>query len=49
MAKNLISGPILGFEFYLYYLLSTVPSYHPMQFNGKLMNQTWQNGKIPNF
>ena len=26
-----------------------VPSYHPMQFPGKIMNQTWENGKRSNF
>ena len=47
MTKTLISGPILGpqiffQEFYLYEL-DIVPSYHPMQFKIKLMNQTWEN------
>ena len=33
MVKNLISDPQFFFrEFYLYYLLDTVPNYHPMQF-----------------
>ena len=51
MAKNLLSGPILAplaqiwaqkffYEFYLHYILGTVSSYHYMQFQGKLMNQT---------
>ena len=31
--------------FYLYYMLDIVASYHCMQFQGKLMNQTWENGK----
>ena len=55
MAKTLISDPILpppppNFfrEFYLYYL-GIVPSYHLTQFKGKLMNQTGENGKNPNF
>ena len=52
MAKTLISGPILRpliffCELYLY-LPDTVTSYHPMQFTGKLTNQTWENGKKPN-
>ena len=56
MTKNLILGPILAHltqiffcGFYHYYQLDIVPSYHPMQFKGKLMNQTWENGKKPNF
>ena len=45
MAKTLISGRQKIFsEFYLY-LLDIVPSYHPMQFKGKLMNQTRENYK----
>ena len=36
-------------EFYLYYMLYIVTSYHYMQFRGKLMNQTWENGKKPSF
>ena len=28
---------------------SNVPSYHPMQFKGKLTYQTWENGEKPNF
>ena len=52
MAKTLISGPILRpliffCELYLY-LPDIVTSYHPMQFTGKLTNQTWENGKKPN-
>ena len=30
-------------------LVDIVPSYHLMQFRGKLINQTWENGKKPNF
>ena len=30
-------------------MLYIVASYHFMQFQGKLMNQTWENGKIPSF
>ena len=51
MTKTLISDPILEqffffffHEFYLY-LLDIVPSYHPIQFKGKLIYQTWENGK----
>ena len=51
-------GPYLGAnlgpqnffrEFYLYYMLDIVASYHRMQYQGKLMNQTWENGKKTNF
>ena len=61
MAKNLVSRPILApldqvwvpqiffHEFYLYYMLDIVTSYDCMQFHGKLMNQTWGNGKKPSF
>ena len=43
-------GPNLGpeelfREFYLYYMLHIVASYHCMLFQGKLINQTWKNGK----
>ena len=30
-------------------LLNIVPSYHRMQYKGKLMNKTWKNDKKPNF
>ena len=30
-------------------MLDVIASYHCMQFQGKLMNQTWENGKIPSF
>ena len=30
-------------------MLKIVASYHPMQFQGKLMNQTWKNSKKPSF
>ena len=33
--------------FYLFYMLDIVASYHCMQLQGKLMNQTWENGKKP--
>ena len=41
-------GPKLGpksyfHEFYLYYMLDIVASYHCMQFQEKLMNQNWEN------
>ena len=29
--------------FYRYYMLDILASYHCMQFQGKLMNQTWEN------
>ena len=53
MMKNLILGPILAqiwapnffWGFYFYYMLDIVASYHCMQFQGKLINQTWENGK----
>ena len=30
-------------------MLDIVASYHGMQFQGKLKNQTWENGKTPSF
>ena len=50
MAKNLILGPILHPQiflcgFYLYYMLDIVASYYHMEFQEKLMKQTWENGK----
>ena len=30
-------------------MLDIVVSYQCMQFQGKLMNQTWENGKKPSF
>ena len=36
-------------RFYLYYMLDIVASYHCMRFQGKLTNQTWENGKKPSF
>ena len=45
-------GPQLFFffcKFYLYQYLDILLSYHPIQFKGKLMNQTWENGKKPHF
>ena len=42
MTKTLISGPILGPQFFFqefyFYELDIVPSYHLMQFKIKLMN-----------
>ena len=50
MAKNLILVPKKLFRgFYLYLMLDIVASYHCIQFLGKLMNQTWENGKKPSF
>ena len=37
--KNFLCG------FYLYWMLDFVASYHCTQFQAKLMNQTWDNGK----
>ena len=31
--------------FFFYYILYIVTSYHGMQFQEKLMNQTWENDK----
>ena len=36
-------------EFYLYYQLNIVPSYHSMQFEGELMSHTCENGEKPSF
>ena len=49
MMKTLILGPTPPKkqkipEFYLYWL-DIFPSCRPMQFKGKLMNQTWENAK----
>ena len=43
-------GPNLGLQtffrgFYLYLMLEIVATYHCMHFQGKLMNQPWENGK----
>ena len=47
MAKNLVSGPKnLFHEFYLY-MLDIVASYHCMQFQGKITNQTLEKCKKP--
>ena len=34
---------------YLYLMVYIVASYHCMQFQGKLINQTWKKGKKPSF
>ena len=61
MTKNLVSGLILTslaqiwvpkffFDgFYLYCILDIVASYHWMQFQGYLKNQTWKKGKKLSF
>ena len=41
-------GPQIFFRgFYLYQMLDIIANYHCMQFQGKLMNQTWENDKKP--
>ena len=51
--KTLILGPVSDPKFFFrdfyLYKLDIVPSYHPIKFKGKLMNQFWENGKTPNF
>ena len=43
-------GPKYFFhKFYLYYMLDIVAIYRCMQFQGKLMNQTWENSKKTSF
>ena len=37
------------YGFHLCKMLDITASYHCMQFQGKLMNQTWENGKNPIF
>ena len=61
MVKNLVSGPILApldqiwalkiffHRFDLYYMLEIVASYHSIQFQGELINQTRENSKKPSF
>ena len=39
--------PIFLCGVYLNYMLYILASFHCMQFQGKLMNQTWENGKKP--
>ena len=43
VSKNVFRG------FYVYLMLYMFASYHCMQFQGKIMNQTWENGKKPGF
>ena len=45
---NLVSKNVFC-EFYLSQMLYIVASYHCMQFQGKLINQKWENGKKPSF
>ena len=61
MTKNLVSGPSLARfgpnlvtknvfgEFYHYLMFDIDASYYPMQFQGKIKTQTWENGKKPIF
>ena len=61
MTKILVSGSISVLldqicaprfffpQFYFYYMLDIVTSYGSMQFQGKLMNQTWENSEKPSF
>ena len=37
------------YGFYLYLVLDINSSYYCMQFQGKIMNQTWENGWKPSF
>ena len=51
--ENIISAPIWAINFFLrfqlYYMLDIVPSCNIVQYQGKLINQTWKNDKKPNF
>ena len=59
MLENLISAPIwacqalIGLQFFfrlqLYYMLEISPSCNPVQYQGKIMIQTWQNEQKSNF
>ena len=52
MAKKLILGPILTHLAQIWaanIFLDIVTRYHPIQFKGKLRNQTWENGKKTHF
>ena len=40
---------IFFWSFQLYYKLDIVPSCNPVQYQGKLMMQTWENGENSNF
>ena len=47
--KTLISSPTLYLQNFFHefnlYQLDIAPSYHPIQFTAKLINQTWENGQ----
>ena len=43
-----LDPPNFFYGFY-FYMLDIVASYDCMQFQGKLMNQTWENGRKPSF
>ena len=59
--RNLVLGSVLApltqiwaqkiyfHEFYLYQMLNIVASYHCMQYQRKLINQTWENDRKPSF
>ena len=56
MAKKTSFGPDFGpfgpkffCGFYLFYMLDIFASYYCVQFKGKLMNRTWENGKFMPF
>ena len=53
MAKTLISDPTCAPKTFFMGFTSTsiyiALSYHLMQFKGKPINRTWENGKGPNF
>ena len=51
MAKNLMSGPILAClaEIWVTKILDIVANYHHIQFQGKRMTQTQENGEKPCF
>ena len=40
---------IIFYGLYLYSMLGFNASYHCMQFQGKLINQPWENGRKPSF
>ena len=47
--KTCFQAQFFSGVFYLYQQLYIAPSYHPMQFNGKLKNKTCENGEKPIF
>ena len=53
MVKALISSPILDLQNFFHefnlYQLDIAPSYHLIQFTGKLINKIWENGQKNNF